>query len=114
MGLTNFQPDDAGLQEILNSPEVGALLLGIINEGKAFAEAASADFAVSGHYAASFETALAIETHGTEKPHTAQTATLRNTADYAVQVEYGIGGSHDAETGSAHNVLRRTRSALHA
>lgn len=114
MGLKYFTPNDAGMKAILVSPEVGAVLLGIMKEGQAFAEEASADFAVSGHYASSFETTLAIGTNGDSPPRTTQVATLRNTASYSLDVEYGFHGRAKSETRTAHNVLRRTRSALHA
>lgn len=112
--MANFTLDEDGIAEILVSEEVGAVLLAIMKEGQAFAEAASADFAKTGHYASSFETSVGIETLPVGRAHEAQVATLINTADYALDVEYGYHGRSKRMTSSAHGVLRRTLGALHA
>lgn len=117
MPLSNFESDDEGMKAVLVSPAVGGFLLTMMKEGQAFAEAASADFAVSGHYGESFETSLAIEelpAFGDSPAHPAAVATLKNTADYSLDVEYGYHARSGEESATSHSVLRRTRSALHA
>lgn len=113
MALSNFTPDESGIAEILVSPEVGAMLLAVMQEGQAFAEAASADFVVSGEYASSFHTSVGVEVLPKGRAHPAQVATLVNEASYSVAVEYGYGGRSGAPTKSAHGVLRRTLGTLH-
>lgn len=112
MGLENFTPDEAGIAEILVSPEVGAMLLGVMQKGQAFAEAAAADFVVTGEYASSFHTSVQVEVLPEGRAHPAAVATLINEAPYSVDVEYGHDGRAGHPTPKAHKVLSRTLGSL--
>lgn len=114
MALSNFQLDEAGIAEILVSPEVGTVLLAYAEKALAIAEGLSADFTKTGHYASSFETKVGVETLPVGRAHLAQVATLTNTASYSLAVEYGFEGRSGKPTRSAHSVLRRTLGALGA
>lgn len=112
MPLENFKLDEAGIAQILVSPEVGTVLLAYAEKALAIAETLSADFAKTGHYASSFETSVGIESLPVGRAHDAQVATLTNSADYSLAVEYGFEGRSGKPTKSAHSVLRRTMGAL--
>lgn len=113
MGLSNFKPDEAGIAEILVSPEVGAMLLGVMQEGQAFAEGISEPFIVTGDYQSKFVTAVGVEVLPVGRAHPAMVATLTNESDHSLGVEYGFEGRSGAPTQSAHAVLRRTLGAIH-
>lgn len=108
-----FKPSD--FEAIACSPQVASIVLGIANKAKAIAEGLSADFVVTGDYEKSFEASVQVrQLPGDEggHPHKAAVGVLLNTTDYALQVEYGVGGSAKRPTGPAHKVLKRTLGSL--
>jgi len=85
-------------------PEVRAIVLSVAEEARAAAEALSADFAKTGHYAASFNVRSDTVTFA---GHARAAGVLENTADYAAGVEWGNARDH-----KPHRVLGRVLDTL--
>lgn len=118
MGKVTYNPRPNGrdgFAEMAVSPQIAALVLEVAEKAKGIAEGLSADFVVSGEYEKSFVASVQVQTLPGDRggrAHKAAVATLLNTADYAVQVEYGVHGTAAAPSQSAHKVLKRTLIAL--
>lgn len=109
--MGTFTLDPSGIRGLLVSPEMSAMLLGVVTEGVPIAEGLSADFVVTGHYASSFVPSVDIQERITGGP--AAVGKLTNTASYSLAVEYGFKGRSGRNTRTAHKVLSRTAALLH-
>jgi hypothetical protein len=103
--MTTYRLDPAGFREhLLNAPWMVAEMRRRAEEGKAFAESIAPDAPPIGEgYIASFE----VES-GTQGGvhHDRAYATLSNTSDHAVYVEFGT------ERNEAHHVLTRALDVM--
>jgi hypothetical protein len=80
---TRYSPSYEGVRALMNSPSMLAMLLRAADRGKAFAVSISPR--KTGHYSESFETSVAP--NGGARGNRGE-AILRNTAAYAIDVEY--------------------------
>lgn len=94
-----------GFAEILVGPEVAGVLDTIAKEVKAAAEADASTFAVTGHYAGSFESR--VEVQPVIKGDPRNVGVVVNTADYSLAVEYGFKGRSGEFSRKAHKTLTR-------
>lgn len=102
-----YKPNSAGFKAMAVGPEIQAAVLAIAEQKKAAAEALSADFIVTGDYAASFNVRPGITTLRTGfGSHPVATGILENTSGHAASVEWG--NAHDHKP---HRVLGRVLDA---
>lgn len=107
MGLSNYQPNSSGFQQIANSPEMRAALKAVAEKGKSIAQGLAQDFRVTGDYADSFEVRETTIPWDGQYPGPRAAAQLVNTSDHAAAVEWGNQHAH-----KAHHVLGRTLDIL--
>lgn len=94
-----------GFEEILVGPEVAGVLDTEVKGIQAVAEADAATFAVTGHYAGSFESR--VEVQPVIKGDPRSIGIVVNTADYSLGVEYGWKGRSGEFSPKAHKTLTR-------
>lgn len=86
--------------DLLQGPEMQALMADRIDKARAAAEGMAQDFRVTGDYAGSFQTEVKVEDTNSGRRAVGH---LRNTSDHALAVEYGNGRSH-----KPHHVLGKS------
>lgn len=101
-----YQPDGAGTNEIMNGPEMVALMLRAADAGKPFAISISP--VDTGEYVSSFETSA--HPHGGPKGDRAE-GILANTSGHAWEVEWR---NRDSEGQEGRHVLGRTIDFIEA
>lgn len=115
--MDNFIINHQGFAAMAVGPEIAAAVLAEAERAKAIAISLSTDFVEKGEYISSFETfmeLLHLPAAGRSRAHTAACGIVENFAEYAIDVEYGHDGRHDAPTKKAHRVFGRTLAALGA
>ena len=113
-----YYEDERGVESILTSPAMKAVLLAVVTEGKKHAESIAPRR--TGDYASKFDTSVdeRVDTGGKYPGRKRAQASLENTSEHALAVEFGTEPSISAgvyHPGSkAHRTLGKTQAAMRA